>query len=83
MLLEKFGMSTCNPVATPLPPSVKTYKATVEDKLGEAEHALYRSIVGSLQYLATMTRPDVAYATSELSRYLAEPSKQHLQLAKH
>eukprot|EP00961_Rhodomonas_salina_P040238 540673-Rhodomonas_salina.1 len=82
-ILDKFGMTNCNPVNTPLPPNVKTYKSTPEDALGESDHALYRSIVGSLQYLATMTRADLAFATSELSRYLSAPSKTHLQLAKH
>eukprot|EP00961_Rhodomonas_salina_P134210 1805159-Rhodomonas_salina.1 len=29
-----------------------------------------------------MTRPDISFATSELSRYMADPSRTHLQLAK-
>eukprot|EP00961_Rhodomonas_salina_P134521 1809603-Rhodomonas_salina.1 len=66
-ILAKFGMETCNPKTTLLPAHVKTYKTTDKDWCSEAEHSLYRSIVGSLQYLATMTRPDIAYATSELS----------------
>eukprot|EP00961_Rhodomonas_salina_P293854 3934087-Rhodomonas_salina.1 len=30
-----------------------------------------------------MTRPDIALATSELSRYVNDPSKTHLMLSKH
>eukprot|EP00961_Rhodomonas_salina_P055946 750939-Rhodomonas_salina.1 len=75
-------METCNPKSTPLPAHVKTYNTTDKDRCTEAEHSLYRSIVGSLQYLSTMTRPDIAFATSELSRYMADPSRTHLQMAK-
>jgi hypothetical protein len=33
-------------------------------------HSRYRGIVGSLGYLVNMTRPNLAFAYSELSKYL-------------
>jgi hypothetical protein len=42
----------------------------------------YRAIVGSLQYVATATRPDIAHATSELGRYNNQPHQIHLEAAK-
>jgi len=42
---------------------------------------LYRSIVGSLMYLATMTRPDLAFTVKELSRHLVNPNQTHLKAA--
>ena len=33
----------------------------------------YRGCVGALNYLVVMTRPDLAWAASQLSRYLGEP----------
>ena len=36
--------------------------------------ATYLSIVGGLLWLANMTRPDIAYATGQLSRFLVNPS---------
>ena len=35
----------------------------------------YDSDIGSLMYLMTCTRPDLAYAMSKVSRYLANPRK--------
>ena len=42
----------------------------------------YRKVVGSLNHLATYTRPDLAYAISCLSRHLQNPSKDHEAAAK-
>ena len=36
-------------------------------------HLRYRVIVGSLDYLVNMTRPDLAFAYSELSKYVQCP----------
>lgn len=47
-------------------------------KLTAREQSFYREMIGALLYLSTVTRADVAYAISTLSRYLAEPSKTHL-----
>ena len=48
-----------------------------------AEQALYRNMVGSLLYLACWTRPDIALAVSELSRFVSDPSQNHMQAEKH
>ncbi|KAI7962344.1 hypothetical protein MJO28_000438 [Puccinia striiformis f. sp. tritici] len=37
----------------------------------------YRSMVGSLMYLAGGTRPDMSYAVNLLARYSSNPSKRH------
>ena len=39
-------------------------------------------MVGSLLYLASWTRIDIAFAVSELSRFVANPGKVHLEAAK-
>lgn len=43
----------------------------------------YRSIVGSLIYLAQCTQPDLAYAVGVLSQHLDWPGYQHLKAANH
>jgi hypothetical protein len=34
-------------------------------------------IIGSLMYLASATRPDIAYAVSKLSRFVSNPGSEH------
>jgi hypothetical protein len=43
---------------------------------------LYQSMIGCINYLATQTRPDIAYAASVLSRFLVNPSPAHIKAAK-
>ena len=47
------------------------------------ENALYLNAVGSLQYLATMTRPDIAYSVSCLARFNSSPGPKHWAAVKH
>ncbi|GJV64785.1 retrotransposon protein, putative, ty1-copia subclass [Tanacetum coccineum] len=42
----------------------------------------YENVVGSLMYLMVCTRPDIAYAVSVVSRYLANPGKNHWEAVK-
>ena len=50
-------------------------------KAAEDEEAvdqpLYQSVVGSLMYLATCTRPDIAYAVGMLARFSSKPNQSH------
>jgi hypothetical protein len=74
-------MQSCSPNATPLSPSAQlSSKQAAEQPLGDGTD--YRQIVGSLLYLSTSTRPDIAFAANTLARFNAAPSKQHLQAAK-
>lgn len=38
----------------------------------------YRELVGSLMYLTTCTTPDLAYVVGQLSRYVQNPTQQHM-----
>jgi hypothetical protein len=48
-----------------------------EDRASYSEINLYQRKIGSLLYAAVTTRPDIAFATSRLSRFLTNPSPQH------
>ena len=41
----------------------------------------YRSIIGSCMYAQMLTRPDISYAVSKLSKYLNQPTKAHMKAA--
>lgn len=62
-ILRRFGMSDCNSVSTPLDPSQKLKKET--DKFSNSSLP-YRELVGCLTYLASSTRPDIAFSASYL-----------------
>jgi hypothetical protein len=43
----------------------------------------FRQLIGSLQYLASGTRPDIAYSVSSLSRFNNNPGQEHWTAAKN
>lgn len=45
-------------------------------------HVPYSSAVGSIMYTMVCTRPNISQAVSVVSRYMANPSKEHLQVVK-
>lgn len=42
----------------------------------------YRQLIGSLQLLSTVSRPDITYIVAVLSRYLEKPKSIHVNAAK-
>ena len=66
---------------TPLPVTLTQREPEKEVKLDVAEHRSYRALVGKIMWLATTTRPDLAYAAAYLSRANASPSDRDFQLA--
>lgn len=77
-VLKKFGMTSCNSVATPADSSI-TLKINVNNDLKTVP---YRQLVGSLMYLAVVTRPDLAYTVATLSRFLDSPTNKHWNAGK-
>ncbi|GJV96906.1 retrovirus-related pol polyprotein from transposon RE1 [Tanacetum coccineum] len=77
-LLSRFKMIGVKEVATPLN-STETLSLT--DGSPNVDVSSYRSIVGSLQYLA-ITRPDVSFAVNKLSQFMHAPTHLHLQALK-
>jgi hypothetical protein len=84
-VLERYGMTECRPVATPLDVSQPLTKSTcpkTDDERREMEKYPYLQLVGSIMYLASATRPDIAYAASRLGRFSSNPGLSHWQAAK-
>ena len=78
--LERFGLANCNGVDKPI-----TSRLTAKDQpadVNTSDQELYRGMVGSLLYLASWTRPDIAFSVSDLSRFVSNPGKPHLEAAK-
>ena len=84
-LLIKFGMEDCKPTLTPMVSGLKLSKSmepNSEGEIKEMEKFPYRSAVGSLMYLMTSTRPDIASAIGIVSRFLQNPGKLHWEAVK-
>ena len=77
-ILDRFQMSECKSVSTPLDQNVKLYN---NDGSKEVDGTLYRQLVDSLNYLTT-TRTDLSYFVSILSQFLAKPCETHWKAAK-
>jgi len=72
-VLKRFHMNECETMSTPLEQNIKLRS---DDGTKEVNGTLYRQLVGSLNYLTT-TRPDIAYAVSILSQFMAKPHESH------
>lgn len=53
-----------------------------QDVCDENQKSEYQSLVGSLMYLMTATRPDLSYTISVLSKFNSSPTMEHLLRAK-
>ena len=74
-VLKRFQMENSKPTATPIDTGAKLTKATEDSKLFNQE--LYQSPIRSLLYLSTRTRPDIAYAVSNVARFCPKPTMEH------
>lgn len=85
-ILREFDFEQGKSKTTPFPP--KTYLTMDLCPKTEAERAAmqaypFAALVGKLMYLATCTRPDIAYVVRELARFMGNPGMEHWKCAKH
>ena len=78
-MLTLFGMDTAKPSPTT---GTSAKPSHVPQPLNTSEHKAYRAIVGKLLWLA-LIRPDISYATKELSRDLTAPTTESVTKVKH
>lgn len=85
-VLERFGMTDCKPVGTPLESSIKLTKADCPSPNAPTDAAfirLYQSAVGAIMYAMLGTRPDIAFAVASLSQFSSNPGQTHWIAIKH
>lgn len=84
-LLDRFGLSECNPVGSPMDPHQKLSSEDSpksDDERNQMDEKPYRELIGCLMYLSHMTRPDICFATCLLSRFNNNPGEKHWGAAK-
>jgi hypothetical protein len=76
-LLKDSGLLGAKPATIPLDASIKLHN---DDGKPHDDVSGYRRLIGKLVYL-TNTRPDIAYATQQLSQFLHKPTATHFNAA--
>jgi hypothetical protein len=66
-VVERFGISKGKALKTPMDPNLKLSLASCAQNVDSTLQKQFRSKVGSLQYLAFWTRPDLSYTAAVLS----------------
>lgn len=85
-IISTYGQSDAKPTSTPIVHGAQLLRPDTQIDIGktEREHLAalpYRSLVGSLMYVASGTRPDIMFAVSKLSRFLDRYREAHWQAA--
>ena len=73
-------MQSAKPISTPLAAHFMLSSALSphsEDNIDYRFQVPYSNIMGSLMYAMTCSCPDLSYAASVVSRYMANPGKEH------
>ena len=84
-MLSRFRVNDAKPRTTPLENHFKLSKEQSPKTAEEREHmelVPYASAVGSFMYAMVCTRPDIAQAVGVVSRYMANPGKEHWEVVK-
>ncbi|WJZ87171.1 hypothetical protein VitviT2T_006572 [Vitis vinifera] len=74
-ILGKFDKDNSGVARTPVDVTLHLSK----NKGESVSQVEYSRVIGSLMYLMSCTRPDIAYAVSKLSRYTSNPGAKHWQ----
>ncbi|CAN7041184.1 unnamed protein product [Brassica oleracea var. botrytis] len=82
---QRYKMEKCSAGITPIQKGDKFSKMQCpknELEREEMERIPYASVVGSLNYVQTCTRPDINFAVGMLGRYQSNPGMDHWKAAK-
>lgn len=78
-IVRRFNMEESKVISTPA--DIGTYLTSADDSNCEVEFP-YRNACGSLQFAATVSRPDISYAVGEVCRFMEHPSQMHVNAVK-
>ena len=87
-ILTRFGMLDVKDRRQhklPMDPTLKlslSHCPTTQEERDKADEFPYREVVGSVMYLMCSTRPDIAYAVGQLSKFMNNWGAAHIKAAK-
>lgn len=79
-VLKRFNMTEANTSSIPADPSVRLSKEQcpkLKEEIEECSRIPFREAVGSLLFVATVTRPDILYAVNQASQFLTNWGQEH------
>jgi len=79
-------MTDCKPVGTPMTPGLQLSKEDspkTQEEVEAMRNIPYMNAVGSLLYLATTSRPDIAYTARVLACFNSNSGMAHWKAVKH
>jgi len=79
-ILTKFNMNNAKAVTIPVDPHTTLHPYEGEETLNN--YVPFREAVGSLMFIATISRPDIAYITNQLSGYMNKYTNSYWQAIK-
>jgi hypothetical protein len=85
-ILQQMGVADCNPAHTPEITNSHLHSGMCPDSDAERNFMSkipYRAAVGSLIYLATKKRPDIAHAVQQVAQFCENPGRLHWNAIKH
>lgn len=81
-IIKRFRMEDCKPVGNPADTSLKLSKDMVTDDNSLKGKVPYQEAVGSLLFLSQGSRPDIAFAVNDVSRFNQNHSETHWKAVK-
>ena len=76
-IIERFNIQTTAPT-----PALSGRQLRPKEESEQGEEWPYRQAVGSVMWVATMSRPDIANAVREVTRHAHDPSRKHWDAVK-
>lgn len=84
-IIRKFNLQDTKPKEIPADACSKLHKGQTpasKEEIQDMATVPYREAVGSLMFLAVVSRPDIIYAVSQVSRFLCNPGREHWNAVK-
>lgn len=81
-IIKRFKSDSCNPSPTPMEKGMMTDEGDKQNDQPVAPIIPYREAIGSLLYLATISRPDICFAVNYLSRFNGKAKMSHWKMVR-